>query len=239
MEPLHAFTKTRHGVTFVPNKAQAEELQQMQVTWERMSEETEKSTTKVQKTRAKNKQDVHMGVMRRKSAEFKGKLCSKHIAELMTTYADTKLVFFTKHLFMVKVIETCIQQHNVPYIVVTGKTPPKQRDKLLASIRSQQDPNRVAILTMDSCGKGVTLCPGASVVVICELDYTPANMEQAEDRVNRLGAIRNANVYWWALEGSIDETMMRMLERKHRLNGKVVDAVDNQQFVFHAQLLYT
>ena len=46
--------------------------------------------------------------------------------------------------------------------------------------------------------------PGASVIVMTQLDDCPSQMEQAEDRVWRIGTMKPVTIYWWMLHGSLD-----------------------------------
>jgi SWI/SNF-related matrix-associated actin-dependent regulator 1 of chromatin subfamily A len=76
-------------------------------------------------------------------------------------------------------------------------------------------------LQIDVVGQGVTLVE-ASMVVFAELTWTPANHQQAEDRVHRIGQKRDVEVYYLHAEGSIDDRQWEFLERKLEMIGTVM-----------------
>jgi SNF2 family DNA or RNA helicase len=60
-------------------------------------------------------------------------------------------------------------------------------------------------------------------VAFLELDWTPARLEQAEDRTHRIGQ-RNAVTAWYLLApNTIDATLEGVLEAKRELIGAITD----------------
>lgn len=54
----------------------------------------------------------------------------------------------------------------------------------------------------------------ASVVILHDIDYNPYNDKQAEDRCHRVGQTKEVQVYKLLSKNSIDETMLRIQQRK-------------------------
>lgn len=126
-----------------------------------------------------------------------------------------KVVVFAHHLDVVGAIHDAFPHQSV---VVTGDTPVDQRQALVDAFQS--DPEcRLFIGNIKAAGVGLTLT-ASSHVVFAELDWTPANVSQAEDRCHRIGQRDSVLVQHLVLEGSLDASMARMLIQKQ----EVIDA---------------
>jgi SNF2 family DNA or RNA helicase len=54
-----------------------------------------------------------------------------------------------------------------------------------------------------------------------EREWTPALEEQAEARLHRLGQVNPVNAYYLLAEGTIDERMNRLIEKKRSIIGNI------------------
>ena len=63
------------------------------------------------------------------------------------------------------------------------------------------------------CFKGITLT-AADHIIFSELHWTPGVMQQAEDRVHRIGQENSVLVQYLVARGTIDEVLWRMLCNK-------------------------
>jgi len=54
-------------------------------------------------------------------------------------------------------------------------------------------------------------------MLFVELYWTPAILQQAEDRIHRIGQDNNVNIYYIIGRNTIDEYMWELLERKERI----------------------
>ena len=90
----------------------------------------------------------------------------------------------------------------------------------------QDDPEcKVMIGTIGAMGTGLTLT-AANTVIFLDKPWNPANMEQAEDRVHRIGTTRSVNIITLVAKDTIDERIEELLEAKDDLfqglvNGKI------------------
>lgn len=89
----------------------------------------------------------------------------------------------------------------------------------------QSDPNcKLMIASLKVLGLGVNLT-AASHVAFVELGWTPADHDQAEDRVHRIGQTMPVNVYYFVGENSIDEDIIEIIDRKRKVIGAATDGV--------------
>lgn len=80
--------------------------------------------------------------------------------------------------------------------------------------RFQFDPTcNVFVGSISAAGVGITLT-AAQKLLFAELDWTPSNMMQAEDRIHRIGQKGNALIQQLVFDGSLDAKMADTLVRK-------------------------
>jgi SNF2 family DNA or RNA helicase len=60
-------------------------------------------------------------------------------------------------------------------------------------------------------------------VLFLNLDWLPANHEQAEDRTHRIGQKSQVQVYYMVCDGTIDEYMRDILKEKQAIADMIVD----------------
>ena len=143
----------------------------------------------------------------------------EHIKNVLES--EKKLVVFAHHIDVVDHLKEALAAFRPA--VITGVTPTKRRQAEVDAFQS--DPNRrVFIGNIRAAGVGLTLT-AASTVVFVELDWTPGNMTQAEDRCHRIGQTDNVLVQHLVLSGSLDATMARKLIAKQKTADAVVDGI--------------
>jgi SWI/SNF-related matrix-associated actin-dependent regulator 1 of chromatin subfamily A len=136
------------------------------------------------------------------------------IAHLSDQLEQGKVICFAHHLDVVAAIHDAFPGS----VVITGQTSMDNRQAAVDAF--QNDPNcRLIIGNIRAMGVGLTLT-ASSHVVFAELDWTPANLSQAEDRAHRIGQRDSVLVQHLVLEGSLDASMARMLIQKQ----EVIDA---------------
>ncbi|KAI4879172.1 hypothetical protein NFI96_025405, partial [Prochilodus magdalenae] len=107
------------------------------------------------------------------------------------------------------------------YIRIDGSVPSAERIQLVH--RFQNDPDtRVAILSIQAAGQGLTLT-AASHVVFAELYWNPGHVKQAEDRAHRIGQTSSVHVHYLIAKGTFDMVMWGMLNRKERVTGSTLN----------------
>ena len=133
-----------------------------------------------------------------------------------------KVVVFTQFLGMIELMERHLRGLDVGYSVLTGSTV----DRGGAVDRFNQDPYcRVFLGSLKAGGTGIDLV-GGSVVIHYDRWWNAAREDQATDRVHRLGQKRAVHVLKLIAEGTLEEKISALIERKRRLMDSVVQEDD-------------
>jgi SWI/SNF-related matrix-associated actin-dependent regulator 1 of chromatin subfamily A len=161
-----------------------------------------------------------------KQASFKAKVNSmlSWIKEYLEI--NEKLVVFIWHRESCEILE---KEFKGKCVSVTGDTPTKKRDELKE--RFQNDHKiKLFIGQIKSAGVGLTLTSSKAVAFL-EFGSTAPGMEQAEDRVHRIGQTADSVLaYYLVLENSIDEQIMEILNRRNKDLKRVMNDEDEDLF---------
>jgi SWI/SNF-related matrix-associated actin-dependent regulator of chromatin subfamily A-like protein 1 len=130
-----------------------------------------------------------------------------------------RLVVFARH----RKIQRAVLERFPGALHVLGEDGHAARD---AAVVAFQEPdglsNQLIVCSLELAGHGLTLTRSSNVAFL-ELDWTPAKLEQAEDRCHRIGQRDAVNVAYLLAAGTIDETIATLLERKRAVIGAVTD----------------
>ncbi|MES1243369.1 MAG: DEAD/DEAH box helicase [Acidobacteriota bacterium] len=133
-----------------------------------------------------------------------------------------KVVVFTQFLGMIELMERHLRSLGVGYAVLTGSTV----DRGGAVDRFNRDPDcRVFLGSLKAGGTGIDLIAG-SVVIHYDRWWNAAREDQATDRVHRLGQKRAVHVLKLIAEGTLEEKISALIERKRRLMDSVIQEDD-------------
>lgn len=126
----------------------------------------------------------------------------------VTMTQGQKLIVFGWHNEM---INELADKFNAPKI--TGQESPKQ--KQAAKEKFMNDPScKLLVCNIQAGGVGLTLTV-ASQVAFFQYAWTPPDMEQAEDRIYRIGQeAPMVNSWWFVAKNTFQEQMVRVLQSK-------------------------
>lgn len=109
--------------------------------------------------------------------------------------------------------------------VVTGAVSGSNRDRVVERFQSD-DRCKLFVATPKSGGVGINLVAG-NYVFHFDHWWNPATGLQAEDRVHRIGQQRDVFVYHFWTEGTVEERIHSILEKKQKLYSDVIDPLSN------------
>ena len=133
-----------------------------------------------------------------------------------------KVVVFTQFLGMIELMERHLRELGVEHVTLTGAT--IQRGAIVD--RFNQDPGcRVFLGSLKAGGTGIDLV-GGSVVIHYDRWWNAAREDQATDRVYRIGQKRAVQVFKLVTEGTLEEKISAIIDRKRRMMDSVVQEDD-------------
>ncbi|XP_066509369.1 DNA annealing helicase and endonuclease ZRANB3-like isoform X2 [Hoplias malabaricus] len=145
----------------------------------------------------------------------------KDYIKMMLESEQLKFLVFAHHLSMLQACTEAVIEAKAGYIRIDGSVPSAERIQLVH--RFQDDPDtRVAILSIQAAGQGLTLT-AASHVVFAELYWNPGHLKQAEDRAHRIGQTSCVHVHYLIAKGTFDMVMWGMLNRKESVTGSTLN----------------
>ena len=114
---------------------------------------------------------------------------------------------------------------NLPYLNLTGNTPPKKRGSVVQRFQAQEVP--VMLLSLKTGVICVNL-PAADTVIHLNLWWNPAVEEQATARAVTASARTNRclSTSWWYVQGSIEEHILELQACKLTLANSVLGHYD-------------
>ena len=144
--------------------------------------------------------------------------------ELIAESLDSgqKVVVYSQYLGMIKIIEQFLEGLDADFVTLTGAS--RKRGEIIA--RFNNDPDcRIYIGSLKAGGIGIDLV-AASIVIHYDRWWNAAKEDQATDRVHRIGQKRGVQVFKLVTEGTLEEKISAVIEKKRNLMDCVVKESD-------------
>ncbi len=144
--------------------------------------------------------------------------------ELLAESLDSgqKVVIYSQYLNMIRIMEKHLAQKEVDFATLTGAS--RNRGKIID--RFNNDPAcRVFVGSLKAGGTGIDLV-AASVVIHYDRWWNAAREDQATDRLHRIGQKRGVQVFKLVTEGTLEEKISAIIEKKKNLMNGVVKEDD-------------
>lgn len=125
---------------------------------------------------------------------------------------DEKLVIFAYHIDVQDALLQSLQAVGYRALSITGDMTAGARRKAIQAF--QTDPAaQVIVCSIKAAQTAITLTAARHVLMV-ELDWTPSALEQAEDRVHRIGQTGAVEVSYLHAPSTLDDRMLELLEIK-------------------------
>ncbi|MFZ6798329.1 DEAD/DEAH box helicase [Undibacterium sp. Di24W] len=129
-----------------------------------------------------------------------------------------RILVFSQFTEMLDLIAVQLDKLALPFLSLTGKTPVAQRGSVVARFQNQAEDNAppIMLISLKAGGVGLNLT-AADTVIHMDPWWNPAVEEQATSRAHRIGQDKKVFVYKLVVEGSIEERILGLQERKAAL----------------------
>ena len=133
-----------------------------------------------------------------------------------------KIVVYSQFLNMIEIIGRHLQKLGVDYTTLTGST--RNRGKCIDRFNNDQA-CKVFVSSLKAGGSGIDLV-GGSVVIHYDRWWNAAKEDQATERVHRTGQTRGVQVFKLMTEGTLEEKISSIIDKKRTLMDEVVKEDD-------------
>ncbi|MBE7324544.1 DEAD/DEAH box helicase [Nocardioides sp. Y6] len=133
------------------------------------------------------------------------------------------VLVFTQYVAMGKLIATHLRRAHVPHQFLHGSVPVAEREEMVRRFQSDDPGERVPVflLSLKAGGTGLNLTRADHVVHV-DRWWNPAVEEQATDRAYRIGQTKPVQVHRMVTQGTVEERIAELLERKRSLADAVL-----------------
>jgi SNF2 family DNA or RNA helicase len=127
-----------------------------------------------------------------------------------------RILLFSQFTSMLTLIEAELKKRNLPWVKLTGQS--QKRDAIIEQFTSGQVP--LFLVSLKAGGVGLNL-PQADTVIHYDPWWNPAVENQATDRAHRIGQTQSVWVIKLVAQGTIEERILVLQERKAQLAGSL------------------
>lgn len=153
------------------------------------------------------KPDKYMAEQRREEAVKKLPAVIEYIENLLSQ--GEPLVVFAYHREVIRTLQTKLKKFNP--VTIDGCTSTLARARAVALF--QNDETQLFIGQIQAASVGITLTR-ARTAILAELDWSPAIVAQAVDRLHRIGQRDAVSVYYFNVPGSVESEIEKAVISK-------------------------
>ena len=132
-----------------------------------------------------------------------------------------KAIVFSSFKTVLHHFEEILDGDDIPYGIITGDTPAKERLKLAESFNTESELS-VMLVSLKAGGVGLNLI-GADTVILLDPWWNPAAEAQASGRAHRIGQQNSVTVYRLIAKDSIEEKVQTLQQMKKDLFDTIVE----------------
>ena len=135
------------------------------------------------------------------------------------TPSGKKLVVIARFIPEINEITKMLEKKNLKFSIITGNV--KNRSEQIEKFQNNSDV-LVFVGQIATAGLGITLTK-SSTMAFYSLDYSMSNFEQTKARIHRAGQCDPCTYIYLITKGTIDEKVMKALNKKYDLASSLID----------------
>ena len=155
------------------------------------------------------------------------------LTELLATLLEEgrRILLFSQFTSMLAIIEQHLQQHKIPYLILTGAS--KDRGELVAKFQTGKVP--LFLISLKAGGTGLNLT-AADTVIHYDPWWNPAAEAQATDRAYRIGQDKPVFVHKLLCENTVEQRIHLLQQEKAELANALLSQAGGSARLDHATL---
>ncbi|SDJ78530.1 DEAD/DEAH box helicase [Sediminibacillus albus] len=139
-----------------------------------------------------------------------------------------RVLIFSQFTKMLDLIGRHLTDKQLAYFYLDGQTPSEERVEICDRFNGGE--RQLLLISLKAGGTGLNLT-GADTVIMYDSWWNPAVEEQAADRAYRIGQKRAVKVIKLTAQGTVEEKMNELQEKKRLLIEEVIDSEDDKASV--------
>ena len=154
-------------------------------------------------------------------ASAKLQLFAEVLEELLSNHH--KALVFSQFVDHLTILRQYLDEQKISYQYLDGSTPAKQRKKRVDAFQAGE--GDVFLISLKAGGTGLNLT-AADYVIHMDPWWNPAVEDQASDRAHRIGQTRPVTIYRLVTEGTIEEKIVELHNKKRDLADSLLEGAD-------------
>jgi SNF2 family DNA or RNA helicase len=135
---------------------------------------------------------------------------------------DDKVIIFTEYRATQVFLQWFLKQHGITSVPFRGGFKRGKKDWMRELFKN----NAQVLIATEAGGEGINL-QFCSHIINYDLPWNPMRLEQRIGRIHRLGQEKDVKIYNFAIKGTVEEHVMKLLYEKIHLFEKVIGELDD------------
>ena len=135
-----------------------------------------------------------------------------------------KILIFSSFKRVLENVKEIFKNNNISYYMIDGSVKSKDRMNMVETFNN--DDTNCFLITLKAGGTGLNLT-GADIVIHLDIWWNPQVENQATDRAHRIGQTKKVSVIKLITNGTIEERIIELQEKKKVLSDNILDGKDN------------
>ncbi|KAG5851559.1 hypothetical protein ANANG_G00052960 [Anguilla anguilla] len=122
---------------------------------------------------------------------------------------------------MLRIVAVHLDSLGLRFATIDGTVNPKRRMELVEEFNTNPKGPQVMLVSLCAGGVGINLT-GGNHLFLLDMHWNPALEDQACDRIYRVGQHRNVTIHRFICEGTVEDKISSLQEKKKELASKVL-----------------
>lgn len=126
---------------------------------------------------------------------------------------NDKAIVVSQWTSVLNILKTHLEEHGYITLSLNGTIPVKNRQEIVTEFNNANNNKRILLLSLTAGGVGLNLV-GANHLLMIDLHWNPQLEAQAQDRIYRVGQMKNVVIYKFMCKDTVEERIKAMQDHK-------------------------